>query len=353
MRSIWKSTQKRPICLTPWIFLPQIHYRSLVVIQPLIPAVSVFFSPFRPFNLITIYLAEFKVFLNGLTDESIDRAMACFQEGLSTRKVLPSDFDTRRAQIACHSILRMTENGSTAIGTVCNIPKFWINLDALNQSSNLTTVETTMTRVFCMQGALKFHYWLLDIIPATIERTSNPDHQPKSWIDKLATDIRLSLFKGGVASFLSSNYLPNLPYPRSYTTTPKPLRYEDTKQLTSIISSTLRCWLHFPPEEESIAQLELLDILLANSSTSILFLDKIWGLYKDPFGTVFNNNWDIRRSKRKLTMALTKFKNEFALHPFAKTGSSSHVKLQDLSQLINQWMTYTGIVNSDNSEMVS
>ena len=53
------------------------------------------------------------------------------------------------------------------MGTVCDIPKFWINLNGLNQSSNLTTIETTITHVFCMQEALKFHYWLLAIISAT------------------------------------------------------------------------------------------------------------------------------------------------------------------------------------------
>jgi hypothetical protein len=280
--------------------------------------------------------------------------MACFQEGLGTRKVLPGDFDSGHAQMTCHRILRTAERGSTAMGTVCDIPRFWINLNGLNQSSNLTTVETSMTHVFCMQGALKFQYWLLDIVSAAVNRTGNPNFKPKSWIDRLAMDVRSLMLTGGnaSASFLSSDYLPKLTYARQYSTS-IPFRYHDEELLTSIISSILRCWLQFPQEEETIAQLSLLEILLDKSSTSILFLDKIWEMYQTPFSAVFNNNWDIRRSKPKLTAALMNFKEAFALHPFAITGSSSYLKLQDLSALIEEWMSHTGIVDSNTSEMVS
>jgi hypothetical protein len=316
------------------------------------PVVRTIFSPLR-FKLITTCLAEFDSFLNGLTDESIDRAMACFHEGLSTRKLLPNDFDPRCAQMTCHRILQMTENGSTAMGTVNNIPRFWINITGLTQSSNLTTVETTMTRVFCMEGTLKFHYWLLHIIPAALDRTSNSNFQPRLWIDRLAADVQTSVLVGGAASFVSSDYLPKLPYVRTYTMTCTKRRYQNREQLISIMSSTLRHWLHFPTEENSIAQLVLLEILLNSSLTSILFLDKIWEMYNDPFGTVFSYNWDIRRSKTKLTIALENFKKQFALHPFAITSSSSYLKLQGLSDLIKGWIAYAPVVDSNTSEMVS
>ena len=305
------------------------------------------------FKLITTCLAKFDSFLNGLTDESIDRAMTCFYEGLSSRNLLPGDFDPRRAQMACHIILRTTDNGSVATSLVNNIPRFWINITGLAQSSNLTTVETIMTRVFCMEGSLKFHYWLLHIIPAALNRTSNPNYQPKLWIDRLAVDVQTSVLVGADTSFVSSDYLPKLPYVRTYTMTGTKCRYNNLEQLTSIMSSILRLWLHFPTEENSNAQLALLGILLEHSLTSILFLDKIWEMYKDPIGTVFSYNWDIRRSKTKLATALANFKKRFALHPFAIINSSSYLKLQSLSDLINKWFEYTGVVDSDTSGMVS
>lgn len=316
------------------------------------PVVSTTFSQLR-FMLITTHSAEFDSFLNGLTDESINHTMACFYESIGSRKLLPGDFDPRRAQMACHSILRTTNNGSVAMSMVNNIPRFWINITGLSQSSNLTTVETIMTRVFCMEGSLKFQYWLLHIIPAALNRTSNPNHQPKLWIDRLAADVQTSVLVGGDASFVSSNYLPNLPYIRTYTMTCTKRRYQNQEQLTSIISSILRLWLYFPTEENSTAQLALLEILLESSLTSILFLDKIWEMYKDPFGTVFSYNWDIRRSKTKLAVALENFKKRFALHPFAITHSSSYLKLQSLSDLINEWFKYAGVSDSNTSEMAS
>jgi hypothetical protein len=304
--------------------------------------------------LLTIFIAKSENFLNQLTDHSIDLAAACFQEGLATRKVHPSDFDPRRAQITCHNILSLTQKGSTAMTTVCNFPKFWINLGGLLQSSNLTTVESTMTRVFCMQGALKFHLWLLDIVPAAITRVSNPDYKPRIWIDQLTRDIEFTILGGNeVATFNSSGYLPNLTYHRQYTMAlPKRIQYDNTKLLTSLLTSTLRCWLHFPPEEETLVALQLLDILLSKSVISILFLEKVWQMYKTPFQTVFNNDWSLRRSKSKLSTALKNFEEEFALHPFANSSSSSYKKLQDLSQLIDSWLKYTG-ASLDASEMVS
>ena len=308
------------------------------------------------FKLITTCLAEFDSILNHLTNESIDRAIACFQEGLSTRKVLHGHFDPRHAQMTCHSILRTTENGSIAKNTVINIPKFWVNISGLTQSSNLTTVETIMTRVFCMEGSLKFHYWLLHIVPAAIHRISKPNHQAKLWIDKLASDVQTSLLLEHEASFDSSNYLPDLPQNRTYTTTyTKTRRYENQEKLSSIMTAILRHWLHFPTEKSTIAQLTLLEIFLEHSLTSILFLDKIWEMYKDPFGTVFSYDWDIRRSNTRIATEMEKFKNRFALHPFAIAGSSSYLKLQDLSNVINDWIQYTSLAVADfhTSEMVS
>jgi hypothetical protein len=246
----------------------------------------------------------------------------------------------------------LTEKGSTAMTTVSDIPKFWMNLNGLVQFSNLNSVESTITRVFCMQGALKFHYWLLDIIPAAIRRTSKPNHKPKLWIDKLVTDVRSSIHKGGCTTFHSSHYLPNLNFQREYLMKPKPFKYDDTDQLTSVISSMLRLWLHFPADEDYLAQVTLLDIVTTIFPPCILFLDKIWEMYKTPFSTVFNYNWDIRRSKTKLTKALANFKNEITLHPFTSASSSSHDKLQTLSKVITKWMLFTGF-DPNAAEMAS
>jgi hypothetical protein len=132
---------------------------------------------------------------------------------------------------------------------------------------------------------------------------------------------------------------------------PKPFKFDDTDLLTSIISSTLRCWLSFPADQDSLAQLSLLDIVTSKSPTSILFLDKTWEMYKTPFSTVFNKDWDMRRSKSKLKQALVNFEKQYSLHPFATSGSVSHCKLQFLSDLIEKWMQLIGA--DSNRNMVS
>ena len=59
--------------------------------------------------------------MNDLTVESIDWAIACFQDGIKSRAALPSDFDPRRAQLACSRIYRLTEKGSTAATSMYDI----------------------------------------------------------------------------------------------------------------------------------------------------------------------------------------------------------------------------------------
>lgn len=310
------------------------------------------------FTNLNLYTAEFKGFLNSLNNDSIDRAMACIHEAIQSRKVLIPHFDPGRAHISCHSILQMTERGSIAMATVCDIPKFWINLDGLVQSSNQNSIESTITRVFCMQGTLKFHYWLESIIPAAIQRTSKRDHIPKTWIDKLTADVRSSILKGRGSkgpgtTFRSSEYLPNLVgIPMVYHMDPLPFKFDITDQLTSIISSILKLWLNFPTGNDYLAQVTLLDIFTSNSPPSVLFLDKTWEMYKNPFLTVFNNKWSLRRSKRGLTKALESFRKEFLLHPFAKADSISQARLLLLSELVEKWMNLSS-VDSDAVELVS
>ena len=243
----------------------------------------------------------------------------------------------------------MTKKGSTATTIVSTIPKFWVNLDGLVQSSNLNSIESTITRVFCMQGALKYHYWLMDIVPASIRRISKDNREPKTWIDKLATKVRSSLHKGGSAKFPSSEFI-TLDFPHEYKMPPKPFQYDDTDQLISTVSDILRLWLQFPKDQDYLAQLTLLDIVTTNFPPSILFLDKIWEMYRAPFLTLFNNNWDIRRSKTKLMKALDNF--EKVLLPLADTSSCLYGKLQILSDLINNWTKFSG-VDSNTVEMVS
>ena len=310
-----------------------------------------YFLP-RRYHYLNVHLAEIELFLSGLTEDSIDHAIACFQDGLHSHKVLISHFDSRRAQNACHSILRLTERGSTAMSMVYNIPKFWINLKGLVQASNLTALETTMTRAFCMKGALKFHFWLLDVIPTAIERISKPSYIPKIWIDKLVTYVQSSLHKRSSATFLSSDYLPDLAFHYEYKMEAKPFKFKDADLLISVTSSIIRCWLSFPADQYSLAQLTLLDIMTSKSPTSIFFLDNIWEMYKTPFITVFHN-WDHSRSKIKLTQALTNFEKQFSLHPFADLSSLSYRKHLFLSELVQEWTETIGAGVNLNTEIVS
>jgi hypothetical protein len=283
------------------------------------------------------FSAEFEVFLNDLNVESIDRAIACFKDGINSRNFLPSDFDPRRAQMACNRIQRLTEKGSTAMSSVYDIPKFWINLEGLTHSSNLNVVESCITRVFCMEGALTFHRWLTEVIPAAVNRLSR-----NTWLDKLAWDVRQAIEQKKKTTFNSAHYLPNLSFHHIYSLETTVFRYDQTELIISITSSIVRLWLRFPSDEYSLLQLAIIDFVTSNSLPSVLFLDKVWDMYKSPFTTIFNN-WNKRTSKTKMKSSLTNFKKEFTLHPFAKTDSLEYRKLQFLSQLITQWMEKNGI----------
>ena len=167
-----------------------------------------------------------------------------------------------------------------------DIPKFWINLDGLAHSSNLNIVESCITRVFCMQGALIFHRWLSEVIPATVNRLSG-----NTWLDRLVLNVKQAIELKQTTTFDSADFLPNLAFHRVYALKPTVFRYDPTDLIISITSSIVRLWLHFPSDEYSLLQLSLIHIITSKSLPSILFLDKIWDMYNTPFATVFNNNW--------------------------------------------------------------
>lgn len=276
--------------------------------------------------------AEIDVFLNQLTEESIDRAIACFKDGIHSRKVLPSDFDTRNAHLTCDRIIRLTTKMSIARTLIYQIPKFWFNLNGLIQSSNLNAIEAGMTRVFCIQGAWRFHKWLLRIVPAAVDHTSRT-----TWIDKLASDVSRATEQGRSVIFRSADYLPGLDIQREYTIQAMPFRFDQRDLVISNMSSILRHWLYFPTDEASLVQLSLIDIVANKSPMSILFLDAVWAMYKTPFSTIFNQ-WNARTSKPKMDRFLTEFEKRYNSHPFATPGSMAYQKLGLLGQIIQRWM---------------
>ena len=77
----------------------------------------------------------------------------------------------------------------------------------------------------------------------------------------------------------------------------------------------------------------LYSFCLSKSPTSILFLEE---MYKTPFSTVFNLQWQ-SQSKKKINDSLTTFQKRFDAHPFATPGSMAYRKLEYLGQLIQRW----------------
>ena len=145
------------------------------------------------------------MFLNDLTIESIDRAILAFSEGIKLNTALPDQFNPRQAQLACYRVLRLTEKTSIALNNVYDIPMFWINIDGLMHSSNISIVESRITRAYCMQGALNFHIWLIDIVQHAIESSSC-----RTWIKKLASDVWMAVNQKRTVVFDSIEYLPKL-----------------------------------------------------------------------------------------------------------------------------------------------
>jgi len=232
------------------------------------------------------------------------------------------------------------------MSSMYDIPKFWINLSGLVHSSNLNAVESCMTRVFCMQGALIFHRWLSDVIPAAVNRLSR-----NTWLDKLTWHVRSAIEQKKKATFDSADYLPNLTFHQVYSLAPMHFRYDQTELIISVVSSIVRLWLHFPSDEFSLLQLSLIDIVTSKSPLSVLFLDKLWDMYKSPFSTFFNK-WNKKTSKTRMKMSLDNFEKRFACHPFATAGSLEHRKLEFLLQLISQWTEKNG-VGAETSDMAS
>ena len=271
--------------------------------------------------------------IKGLTEESIDRAIACFRDAINTRKHLPSDFHPKDAQEKCNRILDLTAEGSYSTDNVRRIPRFWVNLNALAHNSNLNALESCITRVYCMRSALCLHRWLLQVVPPAVERTSR-----NTWIDRLVWDVGTAMDGKKTVDFNSESYIPNLKQPSTFSLTPgRRIQYEKSDLLVSMVSSIIRKWLQFPTDELSLVQLSVIDIVCAKCPKSVMFLDVIWETYKTPFATIFNK-WQILRSKSKMVTELKAFEEGFSSHPFTNTTSLEHQKLKYLNGLIQEWM---------------
>ena len=163
------------------------------------------------------------------------------------------------------------------------VPKFWANLEVLVHSSNFNIMESYITRTYCMQGALNFHLWLINIVQSAMDSSSH-----HTWIVKLASDVEIAVNKCCTVDFESVKYLPNLEIHSTYSYKPGPFRFEQDEIISTTLSSILRLWLHFPSDEFSLLQPSLIKIVISKSPSSILFLDKIWEMCSSPFSTVFN-----------------------------------------------------------------
>jgi hypothetical protein len=199
-------------------------------------------------------------------------------------------------------------------------------------SSNLNIIESYITRAYCMQGALNFHLWLINIVQSAVKSSSS-----NTWIGILASDVKNAVSQNRTANFDSAKYLPFLKFHQTYPYKPLGFRFEQSGLVSSTLSSILRLWLHFPSDEVSILQLSLIDIVTSKSLSSILFLDKIWEMYSTPFSTVFNV-WNARSSKENITKSLKELQLQFDSHPFATPGSLEYQKLEYLLKLITEWM---------------
>ena len=277
-------------------------------------------------------IAPLNSFLKGLTVDSIDKAIARFRDGLDTRRVLPIDFDPGRAQMACNRILDLTVNGSIMMDDIRKVPKLWVNLEALAHNSNLNALESCITRVFCMQGALTLHRWLQEVVPQAVERSSR-----NTWIDKLVWDVDTAIYNKQSISFHSEDYIPNLTLPSTFIFLPKKFSYEHKEVLITIVTSIIKKWLQFPADELSLVQLSLIDEISSKSLPSVMFLDKIWEAYKTPFPTIFKK-CEICRTKNKMDQELKAFYQEYAHHPFTTPGSLEYQKLEELEKLIQAWL---------------
>ena len=133
--------------------------------------------------------------------------------------------------------------------------------------------------LICKNNRLKLQY------PCICRYQSYHHH---TWIQRLAWEVGIAVNGKKTVLFNSINYLPELKFHRTYSYKPQPFRFDQTKLISTTLSSILRLWLHFPSDQHSLLQLLLINIVLSKSPSSVLFLGKIWEMYTTPFSTVFN-----------------------------------------------------------------
>ena len=217
----------------------------------------------------------------------------------------------------------------TSMEAALSIPQMWHSINNITDDIERNRLESRILRACIMWAALSLNKWVENTITRVQSGKAN-----KSWVNKLLSQIENALnSKGPVGSEVilrSEDFLGQLPC-QTYKWTKPRFTYntEIIKERTrQIAHNTIREWLSFPKDKQTMVQCAFLHTLVSRTHISVLLLDIVWIAYRDPFKLVFKTSAGCHISRERID----EFKNRYYLHPFVSAQSEEYQALGRLNE---------------------
>lgn len=278
-------------------------------------------------------------FLKGLTVEHVEEAIQEFDEVLkiSNKSLTSSSFEKTSDQ--CSTFLTSIVEKPVDKETAKLIPQFWAELKDVYDISLYSSLTTRATRALYMLTS----WSTMDWITLTIADGLKGKHQD-TWVALLLNDVKMTIQKAhrlgihGYGTLLPIKYFDNLedadPYIFKIPRLIMDKRAQD-KSIAKVASNALKEWLKFPTTPSTIAQNALVGTLLKCGSRAILYLPKVWDMFRHPYAHVIHPpTIRLKPTQQRTQAALKEFDDIFKDHPLMDPHSLAGTRLSQLDDLI-------------------
>ena len=227
------------------------------------------------------------------------------------------------------------------VETAIAMPNFWEQAAQFEQYVVLHAVENRISRGLLMLSSSKAYTWVLEIADDAIERPGK-----SSWCDRLASDvsaqwtIAYANSTSAQITFDSKDYLPDLIPSQQATITLGRFTFDKERQnrhKIRAVTCVIEQWLQFPSNPQHKVRSALVSILIQHIPLSVLLLDDVWSMFRNPYQVVIHGKQGQRISSPHTEEVLELFNKALNRHPLTNKRSNEYLLLMVLSEEVDKW----------------
>ncbi len=271
-------------------------------------------------------------FLSNLTEESVERAIRIFKDGMQARAA-PELYDASWPELykAVDATNRAMRDSPTAARTLQLVKRAWPLVCAMDAHAKMDEVHAVIQRRFLMVTHHHLYRWVEQCMDVTLNGAWKA-----SWFSKLMSATRSAIEsgrEGDTFQFCSDDYLPSLEPARTLTWAHKGRVRGVTGRDTTLnaCSEVIFHWLDVPTDAKHSCQNAFLSSIFSlPNAAEVILLDGVWETYNRPglMGSIYC------RDDLPNLMEITRFREALVVH--SVVGSSQSGSAGELFKELNE-----------------